>query len=155
LRFATCTTTKFTEKNGGSMIEKLEFYHGAALVRLVEDGRCASISKSDFGYLVNGDRLVLMKYSTKANSPWRFTFSNDDLARFDLANDQFHTCVLALVCGGDGICCTAWEDACAARHFVTGRAAARPMIQAGMRPIVNMIAVRRKLSRKPIVYACA
>jgi hypothetical protein len=63
------------------MIEKLEFYHGAALVRLIEDPRCTRIAKHACGYLVNQNRIVAIKYSTKAHSPWGFTFSQDDLAR--------------------------------------------------------------------------
>ncbi len=85
------------------MIEKLEFYHGAALVRLVEDRRCVSIAKSELGYIVNEDCMVFVKYTTKANSPWRFTISRDDLTDFDLAHHRFRRCFLALVCGGDGI----------------------------------------------------
>jgi hypothetical protein len=93
------------------MIEKLEFYHGAALVRLVEDGRCKSVGKNECGYLVNGDRSVLVKYTTKTRSPWRFTVSEDDIARFDLAARQFVICVIVLVCGGDGVCSVTWKAA--------------------------------------------
>lgn len=52
------------------MIEKLEFYHGAALVRLIEDARCEAITKHECGYLVNHSRIIMIKYSTKGHSPW-------------------------------------------------------------------------------------
>jgi hypothetical protein len=46
-----------------AMIEKLEFYHGAAIVRLIEDDRCKTVGKNEYGYLVNGDRSVFIKYN--------------------------------------------------------------------------------------------
>lgn len=91
------------------MIEKLEFYHGAALVRLIEDPRCETIGKHEYGYRVNGQRLVAIKYSTKAHSPWAFTFSQDDIVRLQAAEEEFGDCLLALVCGGDGICTLPWS----------------------------------------------
>jgi hypothetical protein len=91
------------------MIEKLEFYHGAAIVRVIEDPRCRSIGKSEYGYLVNGDRLVYLKYSTKAHSPWRFTITVDDVTRLDEAIGIFGKCVVGFVCGGDGVCPVRWK----------------------------------------------
>lgn len=93
------------------MIEKLEFYHGAAIIRIVEDVRCTSLRKGEQGYVVNANRAVVIKYTTKANPPWRFTVSDDDISRFDLAARQFDICVLALVCGGDGVCAVHWATA--------------------------------------------
>lgn len=93
------------------MIEKLEFYHGAAIVQLIEDDRCKSVGKNEYGYVVNGTRSVVIKYTTKAQSPWRFTVSDDDIARHDLAARKFEICVLALVCGGDGVCSVEWKIA--------------------------------------------
>lgn len=90
------------------MIEKLEFYHGAALVRLIEDPRCGTIGKHPYGYLVNQGRIVAIKYSTKANSPWGFTVSADDIGRFNAAKKEFGNCVITFVCGGDGVCALGW-----------------------------------------------
>ena len=101
------------------MIEKLEFYHGAAIVRLIEDGRCKSVRKSEYGYLVNEDRSILVKYTTKAQSPWRFTITKDDIERFDRASQRSNVCILVLVCGGDGVCASPWE---AARELLSGSA---------------------------------
>lgn len=94
----------------GSMIEKLEFYHGAALVRLIEDPRCGSVSKYECGYRVNDRCLVAIKYSTKARSPWGFSFSQDDIDRLQIMAKQFGDCLVALVCGGDGICALSWKE---------------------------------------------
>jgi hypothetical protein len=90
------------------MIEKLEFYHGAALVRVIEDPRCETIVKHACGYRINGDRILAVKYSTKARSPWGFTFSTEDISRFEAASKEFGECAIALVCGGDGICAFSW-----------------------------------------------
>jgi hypothetical protein len=107
------------------MIEKLEFYHGAALVRVIEDGRCEAITKHECGYCVNQNRILAIKYSTKTRSPWGFTFSGDDVARFEAAYKAFGDCVIALVCGGDGICAFSWSIAATLLSNSPGRIAAR------------------------------
>jgi hypothetical protein len=107
------------------MIEKLEFYHGAALVRLIEDPRCGTIAKHDCGYLVNHNRTIMIKYSTKGHSPWGFTFSPDDIVRIERAEKQSHGTVVALVCGGDGICVLFWTDIDKLLVSAPGRIAAK------------------------------
>jgi hypothetical protein len=92
------------------MIEKQEFYYGAALARLVEDERCDSVKRSSGGYLVNGLHYVLIKYSTKGRSPWGFSFSTDDLNRLRDGCDAYQKCFIAMVCGGDGICSVMIQD---------------------------------------------
>jgi hypothetical protein len=107
------------------MIEKLEFYHGAALVRVIEDPRCKTIAKHACGYRVNDTRILAIKYSTKANSPWGFTFSQEDISRFSAANDEFGDCSLALVCGGDGVCALSWATVAELLAHAPGRIAAK------------------------------
>jgi hypothetical protein len=92
------------------MIDKLEFYHGAAIVRIVEDARCRSIRKHEAGYLINGDRLLYLKYTTKEHSPWRFSVSEEDREHFASGKNGFGVWVLGLVCGGDGVCAVRWEQ---------------------------------------------
>jgi hypothetical protein len=91
------------------MIDRLEFYHGAAIIKVIEDSRCQSIGKSQWGYVVNNDKLAFIKYSTKAHSPWRFTMTPDDLRRLALGAAQFQKCVIGFVCGGDGVCPVEWS----------------------------------------------
>lgn len=91
------------------MMERAEFYHGAAIVRVIEDSRCQSISRCEYGYLVNADKLVCIKYSTKAHSPWRFTVTRDDIVRLEKAVGLFEKCIIGFVCGGDGVCAVRWE----------------------------------------------
>lgn len=92
------------------MIDKAEFYHGAALVRAIEDPRCLSIHWHDSGYVVNDKSLVHIKYTTRTHSPWRFTISKDDEMRLERGAQQFAHCVVAFVCGGDGVCAIPWCD---------------------------------------------
>jgi hypothetical protein len=107
------------------MIERLEFYHGAALVRVIEDPRCETIAKHACGYRVNNSRILAIKYSTKAQSPWGFTFSEEDVSRFSAADAEFGDCFIALVCGGDGVCAFSWATAAALLAQSPGRIAAK------------------------------
>lgn len=92
------------------MIDKADFYHGAALVRVIEDIRCESIARREQGYLVNGRTAVCVKYSTKAHSAWRFTLTVDDVRCCESAAAEGRQCVVAFVCGGDGVCGVPWDQ---------------------------------------------
>lgn len=91
------------------MLDKQEFYHGVAIVKILDDPRYVSLRKDENGYLVNEAVLVFLKYSTKARSPWRFTFSHTDVVRLKELSKSGRRVVAALVCGGDGVCAVAWE----------------------------------------------
>ena len=93
------------------MIDKQEFYHGVAIIRLLEDGHCQKVRKHDFGYTVNDEVFVFLKYSTKSRSPWRFTFRSDEVERLNSLASSFRRIALALICGGDGICAISWRKA--------------------------------------------
>ena len=93
------------------MIDKHEFYHGAALIRLLEDDRCQRVRKGEFGYIVNDAIFVFPKYTTKHRSPWRFSFSADEVRRLNLLAGRFQKIVIAMICGGDGICTISWRQA--------------------------------------------
>ena len=86
------------------MIDKADFYHGAALAAALDDTRCIEVARYPPGYLVNDTTLALIKYTTKNYSPWQFTFSAEDVARLQHLPDGVDRVVLALVCAGDGIC---------------------------------------------------
>jgi hypothetical protein len=86
------------------MIDKQEYYHGAAIIRLFEDGRFNTIAKHTLGYIVNSKVLILLKYSTKSRTPWRFTFTLDEMVQIENYIKQNDRIVIALVCGGDGVC---------------------------------------------------
>jgi hypothetical protein len=87
------------------MLDKSAYYHGAAIVQLLEDAQCRSIRKlGTLGYLVNDEIFVFLKYTTKATSPWRFTFDLEDVERTNKMAAQYRRVVFGFVCGGDGVC---------------------------------------------------
>lgn len=91
------------------MIDKQEFYWGAAIVRLLEHPQFSAIRKHEYGYVVNSSAFVFLKYSTKARSPWGFSFTADELPRLVSLASQYERIVLGLICGGDGICAVDWK----------------------------------------------
>jgi hypothetical protein len=93
------------------MIDKQEYYHGAAIIRLLEDERCQKLRQHNLGYMVNDESFIFLKYSTKSRSPWRFSFSSDEIERLNSLADSFKKIILALICGGDGICAISWQEA--------------------------------------------
>lgn len=94
------------------MIAKREFYHGVAVVRLLEDRRCRIVRKAELGYLVNDNIFIFLKYSTKARSPWRFTFVSAEVDQLNSCAASLGDVLVAFICGGDGICAVPWSDVC-------------------------------------------
>lgn len=83
-------------------INKQDFYEGAALYALARTGTVNSIKWVAPFFFLNGRLAVLLKYSTKGRSPWRFTFTPDeqsDLARID----GVCTTTIGLICADDGV----------------------------------------------------
>lgn len=95
------------------MIDKADYYHGAALATALHDARCIDVARWPPGYLVNDSVLAIVKYTTKAGSPWQFTFTTEDVTRLQHCPDGVERVVIALVCGGDGICAVSADAACA------------------------------------------
>ena len=91
------------------MIDKQDFYFGAAIVRILEHPKVAVIQKHEFGYVVNSSVFVFLKYSTNARSPWGFNFSDDEVLRLISLVSTYEKTVIGLICGGDGICAIEWE----------------------------------------------
>ena len=89
------------------MIDKQEFYHGAAIVRALNDNRLESIRPCHGGYLANDESFVLIKFSTAAASPWRFTLTPPEVSLIKSQTHPYRSS-LAFVCGGDGICAVPW-----------------------------------------------
>ena len=93
------------------MIDKQEFYHGAAILRVVSDDRCESVCKSDGGFLVNDQVFVYFKYRTKSRTPWSFVFAKEETAQLNAAESKYGKVVIGLICGGDGVCGLPWPPA--------------------------------------------
>lgn len=93
------------------MLEKSEYYHGAAIVRILEEKNCKSIHKlSNLGYIINNETFIFLKYRTKERTPWTFTFDQEDVDRCSNMAEQYKNVILGLICGGDGICGLNWKD---------------------------------------------
>jgi hypothetical protein len=90
------------------MIDKQEFYHGAAILRVVSDPHCESICKSEGGLLINDQVFVYLKYRTKARTPWNFVFATEETGQLNSAESKYSKAVVGLICGGDGICGLTW-----------------------------------------------
>jgi len=85
------------------MIDKQEFYHGAALIRLLSDPRCKSLTRHQMGYCINGSVFVILKYTTKHRSPWRYTFTNEEINQIHEAAGSFAKTIIIFINAGDGI----------------------------------------------------
>lgn len=90
------------------MIKEFEFYHGAALARLLH-GSDRSIfiepfpSESNASYIVNKNIGLFIKHSSKRMSPWRFSFAKDHQNEILEMKNKLEEVFLLLVCGDDGI----------------------------------------------------
>ena len=83
------------------------FFHGSALVRLIQDLRTRGIElyRENHCYLVNKKAVIYLKHSTKRISPWHFTFSPDHLNEITTIKGENKALFLVLICNDDGICC--------------------------------------------------
>jgi hypothetical protein len=93
------------------MIEKQEFYHGAAILRVVSDAACESVYKTECGFLINDQVLVYLKYRTKSRTPWTFVFAKEETIQLNVAESKYAKVVIGLICGGDGVCGLPWSPA--------------------------------------------
>jgi hypothetical protein len=92
------------------MINVRDPYDGIVLRRLAKYGESFQISdlRDKAGHFcLNGDAFLLVKYSSRNRSPWRFTFKPDDLET--LLNDHnqgglFGDSYVCLVCGFNSLC---------------------------------------------------
>ncbi|MDB6146541.1 MAG: hypothetical protein JWO45_205 [Spartobacteria bacterium] len=89
-------------------LREIDFFHGAALTRIVESKNFTALNKCDdkYGhYVLNHNVRLLVKYSSADDGPWQFTFAPDDLRvlaeDFAITNQQSFVC---LVCGRTSIC---------------------------------------------------
>jgi len=92
------------------LIDKEEFYRGAALALLLEDSRCETISRLGKGGYIAHNTFFQVRFTTKARSPWNFTITEADIERFHGSFEKASRSLLVLVCGGDGICVLTWDE---------------------------------------------
>lgn len=93
------------------VLDKSAYYHGAAIIPILEDARCRSIKRvGSLGYVANEDTFLFIKYTTRARSPWRFTFDQEDIDRCTKMAAEHRRLVFGFVCGGDGVCAVNWTQ---------------------------------------------
>lgn len=90
-------------------VQEKDPYHGAALTQIVEHPSFKALNKADdkYGhYLVNHGRRILAKYTKRPDSPWQFTFSEDDMRTVekDLQASGDSRAFICLVCGDETVC---------------------------------------------------
>src|SRR5688572_7677484 len=89
------------------MIRDVEFFHGAALARLVRSGQRVTIVQSHgwsgASYLVNDRCGLYLKHSSSRMSPWAFTFHRDHQHEIDEMHRLIGYIVIGLVCNDDGV----------------------------------------------------
>lgn len=83
-------------------IKKQEFYEGAALHLLVRGGRVSNIRYRPPLFVVNRKLCVLLKYSTKVQSPWGFSFTALEQRLLRGVAAEFPTAI-GLICAADGV----------------------------------------------------
>jgi hypothetical protein len=95
---------------------------------MLESEKCQSVRKQgQLGYVVNNDLFVMLKYTTKARSPWGFTFDQEDVERCCKMIESYRRVILGLICGGDGVCALDWRQAEGLLQRKPGRIAAGRM----------------------------
>src|ERR1700758_3841998 len=98
------------------MIHKYEFFHGAALTRLIH-GAKGNISIDNYecksfnaAYILDVSVGLYIKHSTNRLSPWVFTFHKDHQDDIREMNEKLKTVFVALICNDDGIVCLSFEE---------------------------------------------
>lgn len=61
-------------------------------------------------YLVDGHISLYAKYSSNRRGPWGFTFQAQHIDRLEELIGKFGACVVALVCGTDGIVALRYDE---------------------------------------------
>jgi len=92
------------------MIDKMQYYHGAAIVSLLENDNLSIKKKGNSGYIISENLFVFLKYTTKARTPWRFNFDQEEIDRCLKMASEYKNIALGLICGGDGVCGLGWSD---------------------------------------------
>jgi hypothetical protein len=88
------------------------FFHGSALVRLVQDPLTHGVElyRGNNCYLVNAKSGIYLKHSAKRISPWQFTFLPEHLNEITLIQNETKALFVVLICNDDGICCLDFQE---------------------------------------------
>jgi hypothetical protein len=92
------------------MVDKRDYYHGATLIQAIEDTRFRSIKLKGTGYVINDQSIVYLKYTTKSKSPWRFTFSQNELSVVHSSSSDELNIFFVFICNGIGFCAVKYQE---------------------------------------------
>lgn len=89
------------------MITDYSRYYGYVFTQLIEGLGRIEVEKLDGGiqgfYLLSKSVPLYIKFSRSRKGPWSFNFHYDHQVRCDELSKQHGSCVVAFVCGTDGI----------------------------------------------------
>jgi len=89
------------------VIRDFEFFHGAALTRLVHSGWRVTLTPfkrtSNASYVLNDRCGLYLKHSSNRMSPWSFTFHRSNQLEIDEMHRLLGSAVVGLICNDDGI----------------------------------------------------
>ncbi len=95
-------------------LREYEFYHGAALSRLVsiaETVRVARLDEVGSGCYALDEKIgTLIKYATDRMTPWAFTFTPDHKRALLELKERYSQILVLLVCRDDGIVALNYES---------------------------------------------
>ncbi len=94
-------------------MKDFEFFHGAALIRIIHDNISDSIKKytnNNSSYAINSETGIYIKYSQSRMSPWNFSFSDVHVNEIKDMKNNFGEVYIVLVCNHNGICCLNFEE---------------------------------------------
>lgn len=90
-------------------IQRLEFYEGAALHRLIRSLGEVRLRVDRGGFILDERLCIYFKYRTRTRSPWTFTFSANE-RKLITSHAMTMRVVVGLVCGSDGVAALEYHD---------------------------------------------
>lgn len=97
------------------MVREFEFYHGAALTRLIHGHKNISVEQysaatSNASYVINDRVGLYLKHSTNRLSPWVFTFRREHQQEIEAMKERLEDVFVVLICGKDGMACLSYSE---------------------------------------------
>lgn len=97
------------------MITELERHQGVVLRQIVSAApfgvqlRTANETGRNDAFLVSG-AAIQIKYSSKRLSPWRFTYTAENLQELRILRERHGGIWVFLCCGSDGVVCLSFDE---------------------------------------------
>lgn len=97
------------------MIREFEFYHGAALARLIHGYEGLGVEQysaatSNASYVIDNKLGLYLKHSTNRLSPWTFTFKREHQQEIEEMREKLSDVFVVLICGKDGMACLSFNE---------------------------------------------